>query len=102
MDFGINNVLKLLAKKSTELTEISFDWSSPKAELIRPLLETNNIKKYKIYDGNFDWHQDIRTHEIEELDLNFSNPVADSVSYQEVGIHTLYYVLSMTFIRVIV
>lgn len=84
-NFKMDNFLKLLAKKSTEITELNFSYS-PATDLVRPLFGTNKITKFKICDCKYSWYRDIPTHGIEELTLLFHNAIADSVSYQGVGI----------------
>lgn len=96
-NFRIDLVLKLLVQESTNLTEIEFGCLEEPG-LVKSLFTTNNITKYRLYDCSYDWYQNIHTHGIEELKMNFKKPIADAVSSsltQEVGNYTEFCMVSL-------
>lgn len=82
--FDLKNTLKLLAKHATEITELEFD-ETPDVRLLKPLLETNKIKKFKVKKCS-EFYRYVQTDTIEELDVYFENLDFRFAPYKGVGI----------------
>lgn len=82
-----DTVLTLLARKSTEITELCFDFT-PNVELLGLLFKNNKIKKVQNVRSET-FHQNIPTETIEDLDIQFVNSEKFR-SFKGVG---LFYIL---------
>lgn len=85
-NFGVQNILKLLVKKSTKLTDVRFN-AMPEIGLVRALFEKNNIKKFKLNGPKNGWYCHIPTQTIQEFGVQLFS--ADTVSFQGVGVYSI-------------
>lgn len=70
-DFDPDAILVLLAQNATKITEIVFD-KPPKTELLKQLLNTNNVTTIQFYDCR-DFYKDVPTENIEKLVVRFNS-----------------------------
>lgn len=89
-NFEVKNLLKLLAKKSTELTEVCLS-NRPEDKVIRSLFEKNNVTTFRMYAPITGWYPNISTYAIKELHVQFQSTSADSISFEGVGIYGIIY-----------
>lgn len=73
-DFELKNVLKLVTKKSTELTTICIR-HPPEIDVMKTLFKNNNITKLELEDDwrntGTGWYHNVQTSTIEELRMRF-------------------------------
>lgn len=69
-NFNADQTFKLLVENATGITEVVFD-TLPSTELLQLLFMSNKIKKLKVCKAKPSFNQNIRTNEIEDLDVSF-------------------------------
>lgn len=87
--FNIEKVLKILAEKATEITEVKFDKVPEQTKQLKRLFKNNKIKKFSVFmDDPKKWNnflEDVPTDDIEELKIRFDEPYIFLKSFKGVS-----------------